>query len=304
MTDRRPTDTTLLITHRKCLDGTGSALAFLWAGGRRDRILFKAPGETVLRPADVPDDVTEVWYADCCPADLTDPAAGRPFLVFDHHISSMRRHGGDPRCTFDMKSSGTSLFARELGQLDESSHDFQSRRQLVEALEAYDLGRFDDVPGQRLADLAATYSQDQMLNLMGNLCPNDVLSDSVLSARAAGIAAVRSLYAAETAAGARYANLTFNVSDGSEVLVRAGVAVSPIDWKNEVADRILRSGRAELAVVIDVGSGAISLRSRGEWPDCSLIAGVYGGGGHRNAAGFSFKDTGRLLQLLQDEVLV
>jgi hypothetical protein len=162
---RKPTEKTALVTHKGCLDGTGSALMFITAGGRRENVIFKAPSTALLTPEEAaPFD--EVWFADLCPPSLEDPAGGRPFHVFDHHVSNQRKFGNDPRCTFDMKKSGTSLMAEVLGldcPADELPGAFDG---LIEALEAYDLGKFDHVGGVRLADIASSYTQEEMLDLM------------------------------------------------------------------------------------------------------------------------------------------
>lgn len=289
-----PTKSTALVTHKGCLDGTGSALMFIWAGGRRDRILFKNPSSLILDERDIPDDVDEVWYADCCPPTLNNPSAGRRFKVFDHHISNEKRVGADFRCTFDMKKSGSSLMAHVLGLVSEDGPPWmEARRDLIMALEAYDLGRFDYVPGQRLADIAATYSQDEMLDLMIQLGPYDILHDPYLDSRASAMAAVRNLYADSAARAAFYTHMdipdTFGIewaTKESDIRIRIGVSSSPVYWKNDVAERILDSGKADVAIIVDLVGGMVSLRSRATGPDCSVIAGLYGGGGHARAAGF------------------
>lgn len=297
----RPESGTMLVTHRGCLDGTGSALMFLLAGGRRDRILFKNPSMLVLPAEDVPSDVTEVWYADCCPPTMNDPAAGRPFCVFDHHVSNERQFGLDLRCMFDMARSGSSLMAHVLGLIDESD-SFELKpglRDLVKALESYDLGRFDYEPGQRLADIAASYAQEELLDLMYGMGPVTVLSHRELTSRAEAMASVRNLYADSAFRSAHYSNMSLPYP--IDATIRIGTAASPVYWKNEVSERILDSGMADMAVVIDVSGGMVSLRSRAVGPDCSVIAGLYGGGGHARAAGFKIKG-GRALELLSNEV--
>lgn len=296
----KPTRGTALVTHRGCLDGTGSALVFIWAGGRRDRILFNNPSGLVLTADDLPSDVTEVWYADCCPPDLLDPAVGRPFRVFDHHVSNMRLFGHDERCLFDMDRSGTSLMAYALGQVDDSdTFEMQGRRDLIEALEAYDLGRFDHAPGVRLADVAGTYSQDRMLDLMLELGPHGTVHDRDLTCRADAMAATRNLYVESALRSVHYTRLTLS----GVGYFRAGIGSSPVYWKNELAERILESGNADVAVVIDIIGGSVSLRSRPDGPDCSHIAGLYGGGGHAKAAGFKASKGVYMHELLSYQVL-
>lgn len=283
---RKPTEKTLLVTHKGCLDGTGSALMFIWAGGKRENIRFRNPNGCALTPEDI-GDAEEVWFADLCPPVLDGAGGGLPFHVFDHHLSNQKRYGEDPRCTFSLSHSGTSLMFRELGlrqALDDREREYLphhvDERDLVEALEAYDLGRFDHFPGQRLADVASTYTQEQMLEILTERDVEEVLFDRDLTQRAEAAAAMRNLYAEAAAKTCRRMSLNF----GGE-MVYLGVATSPVYWKNEVAERILNSGCA-VAVMIDPVTQMVSLRSRPGGPDCSRIAGLFGGGGHARAAGF------------------
>lgn len=275
-----PLSKTLLVTHKSCLDGTGSALMYVWAGGERSRVLFRSPSGLQLKPDDVPRGVEEVWYADCCPQDLTDPAAGYPFRVFDHHVSAQRVHGSDLRCCFDMAESGTSLLAQKfaLNGLGRAEDEF------IAAMRDYDLGRFDNPAGLRLADLAATFSQDQLLDLFIEREAEGIMYDRDLTARAQGASALRALYCEQAARMAVSSTLSLGGPVGSVVIACAAVAMA---WKNDTAKQILDTREAiDVAVIFDVMGGMVSLRSRDGGPDCSVIAGLYGGGGHARAAGF------------------
>lgn len=305
----RPTDKTLLVTHKGCLDGTGSALMFLWRGGKRENILFRNPSGCGLTPAELPVGVDEVWFADLCPPVLEGAGGGLPFHVFDHHLSNQKKFGDDPRCTFSMDHSGTSLMARDLGIID----DLEEHRRhylsqgvdvddLIEALEAYDLGRFDFYPGQRLADIAATYTQEQMLEIMSLRDVEEVLFDRDLTQRAEAMAAVRNLYAEAAARSARRTTLCEGQHGGIPRDILVGVAVSPVYWKNAVSQALLHGpDPVEMAAVIDTTTQMISLRSLEGGPDCSAIAVLYGGGGHARAAGFKANGQ-RLLSVLFQEV--
>lgn len=253
---------------------------YVWAGGDRSRVLFRNPSGLQLRSEDVPAGVEEVWYADCCPQDLTDPAAGRPFRVFDHHVSAQRAHGTDPRCVFDMAESGTSLMARKfaLDGLGRAEDEF------IAAMRDYDLGRFENPAGLRLADLASTFSQEQLLDLFIEREAEGTMYDRDLTARALGAAAVRTLYCEQAAKAAVPTVLSFGEPIGRVTCACAAVAR---DWKNDTARQILDTRPSiDVAVIFDVMGGMVSLRSREDGPDCSVIAGLYGGGGHAGAAGF------------------
>lgn len=271
----KPTAGTGLVTHRGCLDGTGSALMFILAGGRRENILFRNPSQCNLSPEEAaPFD--EVWFADVCPPTMDEPAGGKPFHVFDHHLSNMKKFADDERCTFSMTHSGTSLLARELDVKDGPSFYGTPLTDLISALEAYDLGRFDEPLGVRMADAASSYTQDEMLDQLV-LNGADALYDQGIISRAEALSSVRGLYSEQAA---KYAlGITL---DG----IRVGVAVSPVYWKNDTARRMLTDGGYAMAMIIDPTTQMVSLRSLEGGPDCSMIAARYGGGGHAQAAGF------------------
>jgi oligoribonuclease NrnB/cAMP/cGMP phosphodiesterase (DHH superfamily) len=273
----KPTPKTALVTHKGCLDGTGSALMFIWAGGKRENIFFRNPSMCYLTPQEAAT-FDEVWFADVCPSSMEDPSGGLPFHVFDHHISNQRKFGDDPRCTFDMKKSGTSLMAEvlDLVKYEDGTGYIAS---LIEALEDYDLGRFEKPMGVRLADAASSYTQDEMLDQL-IMHGADTMYEDHIVARADALSSIRNMYAEQAA---RYA-YSFQFPGTGDEIIECGMASSPVYWKNEVALRILKDH--DLALVVDPTTQMVSLRSKEGGPDCSIIAARYGGGGHARAAGF------------------
>lgn len=202
-----------------------------------------------------------------------------------------------------MQHSGTSLLARELGFVDPSWREDdvnlplckQDRLTIIKALEAYDLGRFDEWRGQRLADAAGTMSQDEMLSLL-QIEGTGAWHSSEITWRAMGAAGARTLYAQKAAESALYLEFRppgWGVASGT---VDAGVSVSPEPWKNAVAEEILK--RAELAIIVDSTSWQLSFRSK--TLDVSSMAKAYGGGGHKRAAGFKISSHDALRALLEE----
>jgi oligoribonuclease NrnB/cAMP/cGMP phosphodiesterase (DHH superfamily) len=277
---------------------------FLWAGGKRSNIIFKNPNQCDLTTEEAaPYD--EVWFVDLCPSQMKDPAGGKPFHVFDHHASNVKRFGDDVNCTFSMKRSGTSLLGEMTGvydpewldlkivDYDDPNHHKILRAKLVFAFEAYDLGRFDHENGMYLADLAASFTQDEMLDVVQQH-GHEVFNITSYHSRVEALASLRKIYA-----DSAVKNILIKDFEGLKV----GVVSSPVFWKNEVAERILNHEIGfDLAVVIDMVGGMVSLRSRPGGPDCSVIAGRYGGGGHPCAAGFKVNQT-MLTSVLFEEAL-
>lgn len=277
---------------------------FVWTGGKRENIIFKPPHDCALTPEEA-DPFDEVWFVDLCPKDLTDPAGGKTFWVCDHHATNVKKFGDDDRCTFSMVHSGTSLLARETGYIDEKwleedlspDHDrwIHDRVMIIKALEAYDLGRFDEWRGQRMADAAGSMSQETLLVWLLTHGPT-VLYEPEIVYRATAMASARNIYAQRAAESALYLEFKppcWGVASGT---VDAGVAISPEPWKNAVAEEILR--RAELAIIVDSTTWQLSFRSK--TLDVSSMAQVFGGGGHKRAAGFKIGSHGILRAVLEE----
>lgn len=301
---RNPTDRTLLVTHKNCLDGTGCAAVFVWAGGRRENIIFKPPHACDLSPDEV-SGFDEVWFADLCPKNLDDPTCGLLFHVFDHHKSNMERAGSCKNCTFSMEHSGTSLLARETDVFSKCRGGYHSTdegrwisdyERIVRALEAYDLGRFDYREGQYMADLAATLTQEQMLDMFIERGENasSVLNDPLNKARVEAAQNARTLYAQKAAKDALY--LDWRPPGEIYGPVRTGVSLSPEQWKNAVAQEILRE--ADLAIIVDTTSWSVSFRSNRL--DVSQMAQEYGGGGHKAASGFKINPHDALRLIIEE----
>lgn len=303
---RKPTERTALVTHKGCLDGTGCAAVFIWSGGNRSNVIFKPPSSCMLTPEEAaPFD--EVWFADLCPSSLEDPAGGKPFHVFDHHISNIKRFEGDPNCTFSIDHSGTSLLAQETdvfsrcgwgGQNIDEGRWVTDYERLVRALEAYDLGRFDHREGQFMADLAATLTQEQLLEMITDCGEHvsAVLNNVFSNATVEAARRARMIYAAKAAESALYTEFSPPGWDIASGMVNAGIAISPEPWKNAVAEEILK--RAELAVIVDCTTWSLSFRSK--TLDVSRMAQEYGGGGHMRAAGFKISSHNVLWAVLEE----
>ncbi len=291
----RPSEKTGLVTHRGCLDGSGSAIVFELAGGRFENILVKDPGNCSLSGIEA-SKFDEVWFVDICPASLEDPAHGKPFRVIDHHKTNLKRHGPHHiRCTFDMTLCGTALFARELG-LDLKVWPEYER--LIAAIQAYDFGRFDVEDAMWLADVASLYKQPAMVKAMLRFGDSMFQHGSCVAFQEA-VSIMRKQYAERIIDTAYDGYLC-----AQDRNLRYKLAVAPVYWKNEVAMALLESpggGPDRFAAVYCPLTSAISLRSLPDGPDVATIAEMYGGGGHARAAGFSRRSSS-VLQMLNKEL--
>jgi uncharacterized protein len=257
----------MVIYHANCRDGFTAA----WVAWR----LYK-DGHTEYLPAqygDAPPDVTdrEVLIVDFSyPRDTLRrmAEAATSIRVLDHHKTAQADLEGVPFATFDMNRSGAGIAWDVL-------HASEARPWLVDYVEDRDLWRFalpdsKEVNAWIAACRSDTFEQWDELEALG-----------VRKAAERGIAvnAFIDRYVHDTAATARLV-----VFEGHTIPIvnAAYVCISELVGKlAETAPFALGwQQRAD-------GLYQYSLRSRGDAVDVSEIAKRYGGGGHRNAAGFT-----------------
>lgn len=258
----------LIIYHGNCIDGFTAAWALARSG--------KPWNEAELFPAkyggELPDvrgrDVVMVDF--CVPRDrlLGLEKQASTFMVFDHHETAQEACQGLDFCIFDMERSGAGL-----------AWDFSMgvpRHWLIDAVEDRDLWRFNlDMTKEIHAYLA---TQEQTLDAWDRIAACGASDIAALGAGAlayldAYVRNMRSRWSYRMIAGymAPCVNAPYM---GISELVGAIAEDNPecpfaMGWSMESHGRF-----------------AYSLRSRGDF-DVSAIATLFGGGGHKNAAGFS-----------------
>lgn len=284
-----PTAKTALVTHKGCLDGSGCAVMFILAGGNKHNIFFKSPKKCHLT-AEEANPFDEVWFADVCPVDLTDPAGGKPWKVFDHHYTNIKRHGENhEHCCFDSSKCATTILYKEFG-IDKwpnskraAGYPFQDWDDIVNAIEDYDLGRFE-ADAMFISSLAACYEQVDFIDLLYRNAAN-IYEEPYFQERVEAMNGIRDHYTSRAVKTARAYDLNG---------VWVATVSSPVYWKNEIAITLLDGrkvdGRApDVVAAIDYATCIISLRSRENGVNVAEIAEKYGGGGHKKAAAFKMK---------------
>ncbi len=284
----RPTDRTALVTHRNCLDGTGCAVIFEMAGGNGENVFFRDPRKSALTPEEAaPFD--EVWFADVCPPDLTDPAGGKPWWVFDHHETNVNRHLGNPGCVFRKDQCGCSILASNVVNAQGVSlRNNRECERIITMIEHHDLGRFDADPDVMfIANLAVSVDQRTMVSML-SYYQEDIFSNGDFRARAQAIGDYHKILAEKSISNSYATELTH--PDGS--VIKLAIVVSPHFNVNTVANTILDGRKVGKLVpgavaVVCYDAACVSLRSRGTNPvNVARIAELFGGGGHPQAAGF------------------
>mgnify|MGYP000004502918 FL=1 len=260
-----------IIYHGGCVDGLVAA----WAA--RLKFADAAAAEDVeCVPAQYGSEPPDVTGRDVVIVDFSYPRdalvrmadAARSIIVLDHHKTARDALEGLPFCVFDMERSGAGLAWDIL-------HPGKPRPWIVDYAEDRDLWRWK-LPDSR--DVNA-WLQSIPLTL-------DAVGDTVAAGRDAALHAGRAVSVAqrryiETAkTGARFAMVG---SFGPVPVVNAGVYCN-----SEVVGE-LAVGHPFAAAWVECSNGTVlySLRSPPDGVDVGAIAKTFGGGGHRNAAGFT-----------------
>lgn len=159
---------TILVTHAECMDGSGCAIMFLRAGGRRENIKYVPAGG-----------LEDFWDTFCCVSDSTDfdhviiadvGLSDRPgwenyaddmerrgnVVLLDHHLTSKHLEGR-PFCVIDMSCCGTELVRRHLGL----NSEFNVK--LSETINDNDLWLRKIPESQNLAQLASYIGQQDFI---------------------------------------------------------------------------------------------------------------------------------------------
>lgn len=256
-----------IIYHAGCVDGLVAA----WAA--KHSIDPAAPVECI--PAQYGSEPPNVAGRDVIIVDFSYPRVAlvrmageaRSIVVLDHHKTAREALDGLPFCTFDMERSGAGLAWDIL-------NPGQPRPWIVDYAEDRDLWRWA-LPDSREVN---AWLQSLPLTLGAVDDANDAGRDAALHAgRAVTLSQRRYIDLAKS--GARMAMVG---AFGPVPVVNAGsFCVSEVVGE-------LAAGHAFAAAWTECADGTVlySLRSPPDGADVGAIAKTFGGGGHRNAAGF------------------
>jgi hypothetical protein len=267
------------IYHAGCPDGFGAAWA-AWQAWGEDALYVARGHDDDLRASDYAGDL--VLFADIAPpahawADLAEQA-GR-LVVLDHHVSARDRYLADPtlaehvarnghHVVFDLGHSGAALAWLHL-------HPERTLPELLAYVEDQDLWRFA-LPRSREVN-AAISSHLRSFDVWGRLAatPADALAaEGAPILRALRMEVDRALAAAHP------------LRVGALRLEGVNARTQRAEIGHELAERRAFGTPAGVVYRLTGEQVHVSLYSVADF-DVSRIAAGYGGGGHRNAAGFS-----------------
>ena len=267
------------IYHAGCPDGFGAAWAAWQAWGEDARYVARGHDDE-LRAGDYAGDL--VLFADIAPpahawADLAEQA-GR-LVVLDHHVSARERYLADPslaehvarnghQVVFDLSHSGAALAWQHL-------HPDRALPELLAYVEDQDLWRFA-LPGSREVN-AALGSHLRSFDVWGRLAATPVeqlVAEGRPILRANRMEVDRALAAAHP------------VRVGGLRLEGVNARTQRAEIGHELAERRAFGTPAGVVYRLTGEQVHVSLYSVADF-DVSKVAAGYGGGGHRNAAGFT-----------------
>ena len=267
------------IYHAGCPDGFGAAWA-AWQAWGEDAHYVARGHEDELRAADYAGDL--VLFADIAPpahawAELAEQA-GR-LVVLDHHLSARERYLAEPalaeqvahnghHVVFDLSHSGAVLAWQHL-------HPEHSVPELLAYVEDQDLWRFA-LPASREVN-AALASHPRSFDVWGRLASTPV---AALAAEGRPILRANRMEVDRALAAAH------PVQVGSLRLEGVNARTQRAEIGHELAERARLGTPAGVVYRLTGEQVHVSLYSVADF-DVSKIAAAYGGGGHRNAAGFT-----------------
>lgn len=265
-----------IIYHKGCADGFCAAfilnriypLADLFAVQYGDSVhpLFDLAGEHCVADEDVI--IADFSFNRNIMLAIRD--VSKSVICYDHHKTAEKELEGLRFCIFDMSKSGARLVYEQeyLATVLGSSHDSHIKF-LVDYTEDRDLWRWE-LPNSK-AISAAMASFPFEFKIWGGFHKGSLIQD--------GNAILR--YQQQIVDRA-----VFNATD-IDILGRTVKAVSPTALVSEIGGKLAEDSPFGLTYFIVENGIVFSLRSRGEnGEDVSEIAKRFGGGGHRNAAGF------------------
>ena len=254
-----------ILFHHPCQDGFGAAFA-AW---KKFGDAAKFVGVNYGKPLPEMPGATEVYIVDFSypKADLEALALTCKLVVLDHHKTAQEQLQGLPFAHFDMNRSGA-------GMAWDYFHPDTPRPWLINYIEDRDLWKHKLPNTHDIA--AALFSYPQEFSIWEKFQQADLLNEGKAIRRYQNILSDEMVKNTQVKDFLQFKNVPIVnassslISDVGEVL-RQKYPTAPF-----------------YAIYYDTKEGKRkwSLRSTDHQEDVSAIAGVFGGGGHRNAAGF------------------
>ena len=289
----------LIVSHKNCPDGFGAS----WAAHRKleqpeneVQYIYIEPSKWDLVKGSR--NIDKIFFFDVVPdpnmilATIAVEGTDMPSIeIWDHHISNKKQYDDvdfgehDVKVHFDMEHSGAWLAWNRL-----SDEIGVPAPKLIQYVQDRDLWKWE-LPNSRaisayIASHTRTFGRWDTIHEI--LEGTDKVAQASLIAAGDGILRYQEQLI-DICVKTMYSDIIIDELFGGHTV---GVAnCSTVTLVSEVAGSIAKEKDIGLCWFVDNGPKGViikvSLRSRGEGPDVSVLAKKYGGGGHKNAAGFS-----------------
>lgn len=269
------------IYHSPCQDGFGAAWAFyksllIHPPAEPTKVIFVPESHRWRKTEELlQKDISqaEIIYADICPKRellLKVHERAKKLRVFDHHKTAMEDCGDLPFCFFDMTRSGAGIIWDVFVQ--------QPRGLMIRCVEARDLWKQHTIPYcDEILIVLGTYKRKfaewDKFNDWLNTAPAEVINKGKSYVEYKKIVQDMLL-------GRKIHKLKI----GGMILPATNSSVFQSELGHTLTTQV---GPAGAVWYFNGKYFAFSLRSEDKGPDVSELAKKYGGGGHRNAAGFA-----------------
>ncbi|MDR2400523.1 MAG: phosphoesterase [Deferribacteraceae bacterium] len=238
---------------------------------------------------DIPSNFSSVIITDISPPlTVVETFSGdRDFLLIDHHISTapLATH---PFVKLDINKCAALLTYEKLTA---DGHDLTRYEKLVERVNDFDLWKLKFEDSLKLNILFNLLGIERFEKRFLETPYTEFLTDEDLII---SIEEVR-----------RDAYIRKAMKNAHRVTDRNGCQVAAVfaeAYSSELGNALIKQGDTDYAVIINAQRGKFSLRSRADI-DVSKLAEERGGGGHKNAAGFS-DDPGPLIAWVLEKIRI
>jgi len=274
----------VLITHKGCSDGSGCAVVFLLAGGKKENIHYVPAGNGVRdfykKNQDVFETHDRVIIADVAcdteTADLFEKLYHGDITIIDHHKTALDLKDRD-WCHINMEKCGTFLLYDYLFENGEPDDHWGAVWNFAEMINDRDMWIRKDPKSDQLSLFANFFGQEKFVDMMTYRIRKcyPLMTDADLNVVKV-LESKRDKYIEKHSEKPFFKEL-----DGVKC---AYVFCS--DHQSQLLQRVMERHDCDVAIGIKLNSfgGVASIRST-EKVDATEIAKQFGGGGHARAAG-------------------
>jgi oligoribonuclease NrnB/cAMP/cGMP phosphodiesterase (DHH superfamily) len=283
----KPTDLaeTILVTHKGCMDGSGCALVFLKAGGKKENIRFVPAGMVERFVKEEPEIqgnrfllFADIGFVDPKYVDILEKRGN--CVVLDHHKTSLFMQGRS-WCLIDAVDGGTACGCEMLRRYLEVEDE--GIKFLCRVIDDHDRWKLKEPQSQDLAMLSVFLGQKIFIEWF----QGRDFADGLFTKTDLDIMAVLKERRDENIANAIKHVIKREVAWGDKT-AKVGYIVTSEMNTSLLMNKVLEAHpELDAAALLDFSKTQVSLRSRNGY-DVSEMAKYFGGGGHNAAAGHPF----------------